>query len=189
MCCHVAALLFAQAIAASAQQQSFELDPAKTTVTFTLDATLHTVHGTFKAKEGNLRFDPKSGEAGGKIVVDAKSAETGNSGRDNKMHKEVLESEKYEEISFSPTHISGTVSPGSTIELQGTFHIHGGDHPLHISVPLEMKGEEVVAKLHFVVPYVEWGMKNPSTLVLRVSKDVSIDIVATGHLRGAASQQ
>jgi polyisoprenoid-binding protein YceI len=105
------------------------------------------------------------------------------------MHKEVLESEKYEDISFSPTHVSGTVSPGSTIELQGTFHIHGGDHPLHLSVPLEMNGEELSAKLHFVIPYVEWGMKNPSTLVLRVSKEVSIEIVAKGRLRSAASQQ
>jgi polyisoprenoid-binding protein YceI len=189
MFCYIAVFLLAQVGEAAAQEQSFELVPAKTTVTFTLDATLHTVHGTFRAKEGNIRFDPKSGEASGKIVIDARSAETGNSGRDNKMHKEVLESEKYEDISFSPTHVSGTVSPGSTIELQGTFHIHGGDHPLHLSVPLEMNGEELSAKLHFVIPYVEWGMKNPSTLVLRVSKEVSIEIVAKGRLRSAASQQ
>jgi polyisoprenoid-binding protein YceI len=168
-----------------AQARSFELDSSKTTVTFTLDATLHSVHGSFKVQGGSIRFDPQSGAASGKIAVDATSAETGNDGRDNKMHKEVLESAKYHEISFSPTGIVGTVSPGSTVQLQGIFHIHGADHPLTLSVPLEIEGDQLTAKLHFNVPYVEWGMKNPSTFVLRVSKEVAIDIMATGHLSAA----
>ena len=173
-------LAFASSVAA--QEQSFTLDAAKTTVSFTLDATLHGVHGTFKAKGGTIHFDPKSGAASGKILVDATSAESGNDGRDHKMHKEILESEKYPEISFSPTHITGTVSPGSTIRLEGVFHIHGANHPMSLSVPLETNGDALSAKLHFEVPYVTWGMKNPSTFVLRVGKEVSIDIVATGHL-------
>ncbi len=164
------------------QEHVFELDPAKTTVDFTLEATLHTVHGSFKAKGGSIRFDSASGKTSGKIEVDATTAESGNSSRDHKMHKEVLESDKYPDISFSPSNVSGKIASGSNLQIQGIFHIHGADHPLTLSVPLEMKGDQVSAKFHFAIPYVEWGMKSPSTLVLRVSKEVSIDIVATGHL-------
>ena len=165
------------------QEDVFELDRARTTVDFTLDATLHTVHGSFKAKGGSIRFNPASGEASGKIEVDATTAESGNGSRDHKMHKEVLESEKYPDISFSPSRVSGKIASGSSLQIQGIFHIHGADHPLTLSVPLEVSGgDQISAKFHFVVPYVEWGMKNPSTFVLRVNKEVSIDIVAMGHL-------
>ena len=180
--CFAALILISFATPLFAEEQVFELDPAKTTVDFTLDATLHTVHGWFKTKGGDIRFDPQSGTASGKIVVDAASAESGNSSRDHKMHKEVLESEKYPEISFSPSQITGKIAAGSNLQVQGTFRIHGGDHPLTLLVPLEVSGDQLIAKFHFVVPYVEWGMKNPSTLVLRVNKEVSIDIVAAGRL-------
>lgn len=180
--CFIALILISFATPSFGEEQVFELDRAKTTVDFTLDATLHTVHGSFKAKGGSLRFDPESGQASGKIEVDATTAQSGNDSRDHKMHKEVLESEKYPDISFSPSKVSGKIVSGSSLQIQGTFHIHGADHPLTLSVPLEVKGDQVSAKFHFVVPYVEWGMKNPSTLVLRVGKEVSIDIVATGQL-------
>jgi hypothetical protein len=35
----------------------------------------------------------------------------------------------------------------------------------------------------FVVPYVKWGMNDPSTLMLRVSKEVQIDLLLTGTLQ------
>jgi hypothetical protein len=35
---------------------------------------------------------------------------------------------------------------------------------------------------------VAWGLKNPSTLFLRVSDKVNIDITATGHLAASAAQ-
>ena len=47
---------------------------------------------------------------------------------------------------------------------------------------VETKGDELVANLHAVLPYVQWGMKNPSTFILRVSDKVQLDIRATGHI-------
>jgi hypothetical protein len=41
----------------------------------------------------------------------------------------------------------------------------------------------MTATMHFVVPYVQWGMKNPSTLFLRVGDKVNIDLEAVGHVR------
>ena len=54
-------------------------------------------------KRGTLQLDPGAGTLTGEIVVDAKSGDTGSKMRDGKMHREVLESEQYPEITFRPT--------------------------------------------------------------------------------------
>ena len=36
------------------------------------------------------------------------------------------------------------------------------------------------AASHFAVPYVKWGMKNPSTFILRVDQSVDIEVQASG---------
>ena len=186
--CVAALILISFATPSFGQEDVFELDPAKTTVNFTLDATLHSVHGALKAKSGSIRFNPQSGAASGKIEVDAATAESGNDSRDHKMHKEVLESQKYPEISFSPSKVVGKIASGSNLQIEGTFRIHGADHSLTLSVPLVINANQVSAEFHFVVPYVEWGMKNPSTFVLRVGKEVSIDMVMVGHLNEVPSK-
>ena len=58
----------------AASSLSYELDPAKTTVQFTLHSVLHTVHGKFKLKRGSISFDPDSGAAMGEIVIDVAGA-------------------------------------------------------------------------------------------------------------------
>jgi len=175
--------LLAWATALRAQEATFELDPASTTVEFTLSATLHTVHGTFKAKSGSIRFDVASGGASGSFVIDATSGNSGNESRDHKMHEEVLESGKYPEIVFTPTRVVGTVPAqgDSTLQVQGKFRLHGADHEVTFSVPVHVNGNEVTAKTRFAVPYVAWGLKNPSTFVLRVSKEVEIEVSASGR--------
>jgi len=50
--------------------------------------------------------------------------------------------------------------------------------PSHDSVHVQTTDGKATAKMRFTVPYVRWGMKNPGTLLLRVSDKVEIDIVA-----------
>jgi hypothetical protein len=42
-------------------------------------------------------------------------------------------------------------------------------------------GDAITLKTHFTVPYVEWGLKDPSVLVLGVNKTVDIDVEATAQ--------
>jgi polyisoprenoid-binding protein YceI len=179
----VLALLMA---AASAQSRptALQLDPAKTAVKFTLDAALHTVHGTFQVKPRVLGFDPASGLLSGEILVDAKSGETGNGMRDRKMHQDVLESDRYPEISFRPDRVEGAVAnPGkSPVKVHGMFRIHGVDREITVPAEVEMSSDSWTATVHFTVPYAKWGMKNPSTFFLRVSDSVEIDLVAAGSV-------
>jgi hypothetical protein len=43
-------------------------------------------------------------------------------------------------------------------------------------------GDSLIAASHFSVPYVEWGMEDPSLLLLTVAKQVDIDIATAGHV-------
>jgi polyisoprenoid-binding protein YceI len=91
--CYALCVTFAAlSLARAGQVQEFvvQLNPAQTKIEFTLGSTLHTVEGTFKLKSGTIRFDPTSGKIGGSIIVDATSGESGNAGRDRKMHREIL---------------------------------------------------------------------------------------------------
>ena len=166
-----------------AQERNFQLDPQQTSVKFTLSDVIHTVRGTFKLKQGALHLDP-SGNVGGAIVVDAKSGESGNGIRDRKMHREVLESDRYPEISFRPDRVEGSVATSgkSSVMVHGMFNIHGVDREISVPAQVEINADHWTTTLHFTVPYQKWGMKNPSTLFLRVSDTVEIDLVAAGNV-------
>jgi polyisoprenoid-binding protein YceI len=180
----VLALLISGVISAAAQQTTLALDPAKTTVSFTLGAALHTVHGSFRAKSATLQLDSASGQLSGEIGVDAKSGETGNGMRDRKMHKDVLESERYPEFSFRPDRVDGAVAAQgkSSVKVHGLFRIHGVDREITVPADVEMSADHWTATAHFTIPYAKWGMRNPSTLFLRVPDSVEIDLVAAGSV-------
>jgi len=173
----------------SAQEEVFQLDPSRSQVSWTLGDVLHTVHGTFQLKSGVLRFDSKTGTASGELVVDATTGKSGNDTRDGKMKKEILETQKFPSIVFAPQHVNGTVaqSGGSQVQLQGTMTLHGESHPMTIVVPVQVNGNQASADVHFVIPYVDWGLKNPSTLFLRVGKTVEIDVHAVGTMTAQAN--
>jgi len=171
------------AIPACAQQGALELDPARTQVHFTLKTSLHTVHGTFRLKSGKVSFDPQTGKASGLLVVDAASGESGNSGRDAKMHREILESRTYPEITFVPLEIEGAVPVQGDAQLQvrGTFRLHGRDHEMTIPLDVRISGSDLTSETNFSVPYLSWGLKNPSTFILRASDTVQVSVHAVGR--------
>ena len=154
----------------------FTIDPAKTEVTWSLGAALHTVHGTFRLK-GTA---PQSGQ----FIIDATSGQSGNASRDAKMHKTVLESAKYPEIVFTPKRIDGPLAPTGTseIKLVGDIQIHGATH--EITIPAKVEAAQGTAKFTatFPIPYVAWGMKSPSSFLLRVDDKVQITLRGEARL-------
>jgi polyisoprenoid-binding protein YceI len=167
---------------AQSSELRFQFSPANTTIKFTLGDILHTVHGSFQLKRGDAEYDLLNESVRGTLVADATSGQSGNRSRDRRMHREILESEKYPEIIFRPDHVDGKVgnSGASTVQVHGVFSIHGSDHELTMPVRLQVFSDHWVADTHFTIPYVKWGIKNPSTFFLRVSESVEIDVHATG---------
>jgi polyisoprenoid-binding protein YceI len=188
---HIALFILAATLSASiaqAQQQTFMLDPAQTRINFTVDSTLHTVHGDFRLKRGAIQFDNTTGVATGELVVDSASGESGSDGRDKKMHKDILESPKYSDIVFTPHHVKGTVaSEGkSTVEVEGLLTMHGKSKPVTMPLEVQLQNGAGSADGSFSVKYQEWGMKNPSTFILRVNDTVHIHVHAVGKLTTGA---
>jgi len=119
-----------QAATAAVHPVVLNFDASASKVHYTVDSTLHTVHGTFNVKSGTIQFDPQTGRAEGEIIVYATSGESGNSSRDERMHKEILETWKYQEATFRLTQIDGQVSltSPSDFKVKGIVNLHGADH-------------------------------------------------------------
>jgi polyisoprenoid-binding protein YceI len=162
---------------------TFQLDPTKAEINFTLHDPLHTVHGAFKLKRGSLQLDPETGKASGEIVIDLPSGASGNGSRDKRMHNEILESQKFPEAVFTPDRVQGNVAAQGTseIDVHGTFRIHGAAHELTLHFQVQANGGQYSAATHFTIPYVQWGMKNPSNFLLKVDDKVEVDVRAVAE--------
>jgi polyisoprenoid-binding protein YceI len=159
-------------------QQSLQLDPAQTKVEFVVPSTLHTVHGTFALKRGTIQFDAATGKASGELAVDAASGDSSSGSRDRRMTKEILQADRFPEIVFRPDRVDGKVAltGKSQVQLHGMFSIHGADHEIMMPLDVEAGEGQYIVSGHFSVPYIKWGMKNASTLMLRVADTVEIKI-------------
>lgn len=172
------------AAAAELRSGTLELDPSKTLIEFRLPGALHTTHGTFRLEHGFIKADPGTGEAGGSIIVDAKSGDSRIATRDNRMKESVLDVQKYPEITFTPQQVTGQLGTDGQFQakLQGVLTLHGSGHQIVMEVKGRLVGDSLIAASHFSVPYVEWGMEDPSLLLLTVAKQVDIDIATAGHV-------
>jgi polyisoprenoid-binding protein YceI len=179
-----AGVALAAAAPAGAEPLTLRLDPQASHVRFELDALAHTIHGSLAVERGEVRFDAEAGTASGEIVVDARSAKTSNGSRDRKMHETVLESARFPRIVFSPTRVSGAFrrEGRSDLQLAGTIALHGASHPVVLAAQVEVHGGVVKARAPLTVPFVEWGLEDPSNLLLRVAKQVQVAIEAQGAL-------
>jgi polyisoprenoid-binding protein YceI len=175
-------LLALTAAPACAADYVITLKPDNTKIHFTLADVLHTVNGTFALKSGTIVFDPDSGKASGKVVVDVAGGESGSEARDKRMHANVLESAKYPEATFAPSRIDGAVplQGTSNVKLYGVFTIHGASHEVMMDTRVTTTSDKLDATIQFDIPYVSWGMKDPSNFLLKVNKTVhlTIDIAA-----------
>ncbi len=172
---------------AFAQHQTLVVDPAASGIAFTLGDVLHSLHGTFHLQSGTVDFESGAPKISGIVVVAAGSGESGNESRDQKMHKDVLDVSRFANVTFAPKSYQGTIAPAgdSTIQVTGAFTLHGTQHELTVPMQIHIEGTNCTAKTHFTIPYVKWGLKDPSNFLLHVGKEVEIDLTLIGRLSSA----
>jgi polyisoprenoid-binding protein YceI len=166
-------------------QQKLTLDPAHSEIHFALGGTLHTVHGAFRLKQGEIDLSPSTSKLSGNIIVDAASGQSGNSDRDRRMTDDVLKASDFKTVAFSPTQFTGAFNPSgdSTLTVHGRFTILGNTHEIGVPMKVHVAGNQFQAAGSFTVPYVQWGLKDPSNFMLHVNKEVQIDLSLAGSLQ------
>jgi polyisoprenoid-binding protein YceI len=170
--------------AAFAQHQSFAINPDASEVKMTLKTTHEVVNGTFHVQSGTVEFDRNVPKMSGEIVVAAGSGKTGNDTRDKKMNKDILRTDQFTAVTFAPKSYTGTIASNgdSTIQVSGVFTLLGNAHDLTIPMQIHLEGSEATAKAKFVVPYVQWGLKDPSFMFWKAEHEVAIDLDLTGQV-------
>lgn len=170
--------------AAFAQHQTFIVNPDASQVKMTLKTTHEIVNGDFHVQSGTVEFDRGTPQMSGSIVVAAASGKTGNDSRDRRMDKDILKVDRYATVSFEPKSYTGVIaeSGDSSIQVSGIFTLLGTPHQITIPMQVHLDGSRTSARAHFVVPYVQWGVKNPSFLIWKAENDVAIDLNLAGSI-------
>ncbi len=180
----VLALAIILAPAALAQHRTFAVKPDASEVTMKLNTTHELVNGTFHVQSGSIEFDRSATKISGIVVVAAGSGKTGNDSRDKKMNKDILKVDQYTTVSFAPKTYMGTIPAlgDSTIQVSGVFTLLGAPHDITIPVQIHIDGSNATAKAQFAVPYVQWGLKNPSFFIWKVDNEVAINLSLVGNI-------
>ena len=170
--------------AALAQHQAFAVNPDASEVKIMLNTTHEVVNGTFHIQSGSIEFDRSASHISGIVIVAAGSGKTGNDSRDKKMNKDILKVDEYATVSFAPKTYTGTIasSGDSTIQVSGVFTLLGIPHDLTIPMQIHMDGSKATVRAHFIIPYVQWGLKNPSFMFWKAENDVAIDLNLVGQI-------
>jgi len=98
--------------------------------------------------------------------------------RDGEMKDSILEVERYPEITFTPQQAeSQSASRGEfPATIRGILTLHGKPHEITLSMMVQSSGDRFTATTRFAVPYVAWGLENPSILVFRCADTVYVDV-------------
>jgi hypothetical protein len=101
------------------------------------------------------------------------------------MHKRVLETERYPLVVFRLDRMLGTLAPSGTsnLVLAGIVTMHGGEHAVAVPVRANVSGDTLSAEALFEIPYVAWGLRDPSLFVLRVAPVAVVSVKTGGDLR------
>ena len=100
------------------------------------------------------------------------------------MLSDVLQASQFADVTFVPQNYTGTLAPSgdSTLQVTGIFTLHGAPHTITVPMQLHIEGPKLTAKTTFKVPYVDWGLKDPSWFVFKVAKEVDVTLTLVGSV-------
>lgn len=122
------------ALAGVLQAADFSIDPAHSSVGFTVRHIVSNVKGQFGEFTGNFSYDPKAPEkASVEAVIQAKSINTNMDKRDGHLRSpDFFDVEKYPTLSFKSTSAKSS-GPGK-LEVTGVLTLHGVSKPVVLSI-------------------------------------------------------
>ena len=158
------------------------LNDSNTAVSFVVDSTFHTVHGTTKNLEGGIslkdKHDPLS------IVVDlkiqVKTFDTDWDSRDEKL-QECMASETFPSVSFVSRRLSDSCKPvvidiagRCSGTLAGTLTMRDVSREVELPVEIGKEKDSYVIRGSLPVQWADYNIEDPSVLIAKLDPTVTI---------------
>ena len=118
----------------AAAEETYQIDPVHSTVSFTIRHLISRVQGRFGKFQGTILTDPANpASAKVKAEIDAGSIDTGITDRDNHLRSaDFFDAAKYPKISFESS--EATVQSPEKVTLKGNLSMHGVTKPVILEV-------------------------------------------------------
>lgn len=135
------ALSFSLALVSGAQATEYKIDPAHTTVTFSIRHVVSKVRGQFNTVDGSFNYDPKDlKKASGSITIDPASVDTHTPKRDADLRSpNFFDVEKFKSLTFV---ITSVTQKGTDLKVNGDLTIHGITKPVTLNTTFNGEGQD-----------------------------------------------
>jgi polyisoprenoid-binding protein YceI len=172
-----------------ATQTLYSIESGVSAATFTIDEVLRgspkTVVGTTDQVSGEIALDLNDPTAAqvGTILIDARTLVTDDSSRNRVLDNEILSTDQYEYISFTPTALSGlpdtvTVGQPFTFQITGDLTIRDASRPTTFAVTATPAADgSLTGSATSSIQYSDWGISIPSVpFVASVGNEVTLQL-------------
>lgn len=167
----------------------FTLDAKESEVRIILGATLHTVDGRAALEPATFRWNTDTGSASGRAVIQTSRLRTGIDARDEKMREDVLQSALHPEVVFEATGFELRQAGAEKMRfvLKGKLTLLGTGHEIELETHAHLRPDKSwKARADLNLPYVQWGLTDPSLPFFSVDKYVLVEVKAVGSLERQA---
>jgi len=129
-------LLAAIAVIATAHaNETFKIDPARSTIAFKVRHMLGTAQGKFAKFSGTIEVDREHPEQSSvQVSIDVRSIDTGIAKRDDHLRGELFDVAKYPQITFKSRRVKQTGANAG--EITGDLTMHGVTREIILKVEL-----------------------------------------------------
>jgi polyisoprenoid-binding protein YceI len=152
----------------------YVIDPAASKLSFNGSSTLHDFAGTAKIASGMVILNGPTSL--GVIEADATSMNTDSSGRDSKMHDEIMATKTWSTVRFE---VNGFTSNATGGVATGWWTMHGVTRAISIPITLTpgSAGTPTHATSVFVVDIREWDIPVPrAALIITVDPNITVHV-------------
>jgi polyisoprenoid-binding protein YceI len=170
----------------------FEIEQSSSEARFYIEEVLRgspfTVVGTTDQVAGQIAVDPSNPATAqlGTILINARDFATDSDNRDNAIKNEILQTNTYEYITFTPTSIAGlpeSVAEGESVTFQVTGDLTMLDqtHPVTFEITLTpVSDSEMTGSATATILYSDWGIQIPEVpMVTGVEDEVVLELAFT----------
>ena len=149
------------------------LDPAASSLTFTIHRPGESIDGTVGTFAGEVTLVPSDLKRGAAVAlrVEAVSLQTGNRMRDGKMRKSHLEVERFPQIVFRSTSIQVTERKAL---VEGTLALHGAERSLIVPASIRYDNGLFTAEGSVTLTYSDYGIPIPRFLWLVMDDEIVV---------------